>query len=62
MKIISETKLPIYQKLSMAYRTTAASVDMLNLNSLENPQQVSELYPYDALNLLSCMTLDVKNI
>ena len=46
----------------MAYRTTAASVDMLNLNSLENPQQVSELYPYDALNLLSCMTLDVKNI
>ena len=44
----------------MAYRTTAASVDMLN--SLENPQQVSELYPYDALNLLSCMTLDVKNI
>ena len=39
---------------------TAASVEMLN--SLENLQQVSELHPYDALNLMSCKTLDVKNI
>ena len=35
---------------------TVASVEMLN--GLENLQQVSELYLYDALNLLSCMTLD----
>ena len=38
---------------------TAASVEMVN--GLENLQQVSELYLYNALNLLSCMTLDVKN-
>ena len=39
---------------------TAASVEMLN--GLENLQQVSELYLYDALNLLSCITLDVKTL
>ena len=32
------------------------------LTALRNHQQVSELYLYDALNLLSCMTLDVKDI
>ena len=32
------------------------------LTASKNLQQVSELYIYDALNLLSCMTLDVKNI
>ena len=29
---------------------------------LEKLQQVLELHGYDALNLLSCMTLDVENI
>ena len=38
---------------------TAASVEMVN--GLENLQKVSELYLYNALNLLSCMTLDVEN-
>ena len=37
-----------------------ASIEMLT--SLENFQKVSELYRYDALNLLSCMTPDVENI
>ena len=32
------------------------------LNVLENLQKFSELYLYDALNLLSCMTLNGKNI
>ena len=38
----------------------AASIKMLN--GLENLNQVSELYRYLALNLLSCMKLDVENI
>ena len=42
----------------MAHRVTwyltAVSTEMLN--GLENLQQVSELYRYDAFNLLSCMT------
>ena len=65
MKIISEAKLPIYQKSSMAHRATR-HVRLLRqlkcLTASKNLQQVSELYIYDALNLLSCMTLDVKNI
>ena len=40
---------------------TAASLKML-LKALKNFQQVSELYRYDALDLLSCMTVDLKNI
>ena len=40
---------------------TTASIKML-LKALKNFQQVSELYRYDALNLLSCMTVDLKNI
>ena len=40
---------------------TAVSIKML-LKALKNFQQVSELYRYDALNLLSCMTVDLKNI
>ena len=32
------------------------------LTALKNLLQISELYRYDALNLLSYMTLDVKNI
>ena len=35
---------------------TTASIKML-LKALKNFQQVSELYRYDALNLLSCMTI-----
>ena len=65
MKIISEAKLPIYQKSSMAHRATR-HVRLLRqlkcLTASKNLQRVSELYIYDALNLLSCMTLDVKNI
>ena len=38
----------------------ATSIKMLN--GLENLNQVSELYRYLALNLLSCMKLDVENI
>ena len=48
----------------MAHRVTwyltAVSTEMLN--GLENLQQVSELYRYDAFNLLSCMTIEVENI
>ena len=66
MKIISEAKLPIYQKTSMAHRVTwsktVTSIEMLEKSALKNLQQVSELYRYDALSLLSYMTLDVKNI
>ena len=38
----------------------AASIKMLN--SLETRKRISERYQYDALNLLSCMKLDVENI
>ena len=38
---------------------TAASIKIL-LKALKNFQQVSELYRYDALNWLSCMTVDLK--
>ena len=38
----------------------AASIKMLK--RLENLNKVSELYRYLALNLLSCMKLDVENI
>ena len=48
----------------MAHRVTwsktAASIKMLH--GLENLQQVSKLYRYDALNQLSYLTQDVKNI
>ena len=45
----------------MAHRAhTTASIEMLN--GLENLQQDSELYWYDALNLLGCMALAVGNI
>ena len=51
-------------KSSMAHRVTwsktAASVEFLT--TLKNLQQVSALYRYDPLNLLSYMTLDVENI
>ena len=64
MEILLAAKLPIYQKSSMAHRVTwyltAVSTEMLN--GLENLQQVSELYRYDAFNLLSCLTIDVENI
>jgi len=40
---------------------TVESVQMLKCG-LEKLQQVLELHGYDALNLLSCMTLDVENI
>ena len=39
---------------------STASIEMLT--SLENLQKVAELYRYDALNLLSCITPDVENI
>ena len=39
---------------------TVVSVKMLKYG-LENLQQVSKLYGYVSLNLLSCMTLDVEN-
>ena len=35
---------------------------LIRLTVFKNPQQVSELYRYDALNILSQMRLDVKNI
>ena len=38
---------------------TAASIE--TLNDVENLQQVSELYRFDALSLLNYMTLNVKN-
>ena len=48
----------------MAHRATwsktAASIECLT--TLKNLQQVSALYRYDPLNLLSYMTLDVENI
>ena len=48
----------------MAHRVTwskiAASIECLT--TLKNLQQISALYRYDPLNLLSYMTLDVKNI
>ena len=51
-------------KSSMAHRATwsktAASIECLT--TLKNLQQISALYRYDPLNLLSYMTLDVKNI
>ena len=66
MKIISEAKLPIYQKSSMAYRVARhlrLLCQLKYLTALKPHQQLfSELYPYDALNLLSCMTLDANNI
>ena len=40
---------------------TVASVQMLK-DGLEKLQQALELHGYDALNLLSCMTLDVENM
>ena len=40
---------------------TVESVQMLKCD-LEKLQQVLELHGYDALNLLSCITLDVENI
>ena len=50
----------------MAHRVTwsktVTSIEMLEKSALKNLQQVSELYRYDALSLLSYMTLDVKNI
>ena len=39
---------------------TAASIEMLS--GVEKLQQVSQLYQYDALILLSYMKIDVKNI
>ena len=65
MKITSEAKLPIYQKSSVAHRIMwhlRLLHQLKCLTALKNLQQVSELYRYDALNLLSYMTLDVKNI
>ena len=66
MKIISEAKLPIYQKSSMAYRVARhlrLLCQLKYLTALKPHQQLfSELYPYDALNLLSCMTLDANDI
>ena len=65
MKIVSEAKLTIYQKSSKAHRVTR-HLRLLRqlkcLTALENLQQVSELYLYDTLDLMSCTTLDVKNI
>ena len=64
MKILSAAKLPSYQKSSMTHRVTwhltVASTE--RLNGLENLQQVSEFYRYDALNLLCCMTMAVEDI
>lgn len=66
MKITSEAKLPIYQKSSVAYRVTRHLRLLCQLKFLTtlkpHQQQFLELYLYDALNLLSCMTLDAKNI
>ena len=35
---------------------------MKHLTASKDTQKFPELYRYDALSLLSCMTLDVKNI
>ena len=56
MKIVSEAKLPIYQKSSTAHRVTRHLKLLLLLKcltALKNLQQFSELYLYDAPNLLS---------
>ena len=44
----------------VTWSKTAASIECLT--TLKNLQQISALYRYDPLNLLSYMTLDVKNI
>ena len=65
ISIISEEKLPIYQKSSMAYRVTRhlrPLRQLIRLTAVKNLPQFSELYPFDALNLLNCMTLEAKNI
>ena len=65
MEIISEAKLPIYQKSWMAQRATRhlrLLPQLKCLTALKNLQQVSELYLYHALNQLSCTTLDVTNV
>ena len=65
MKLILEAKLPIYQKSSVAHRVTwplRLLRQLKCLTALKNLQQVSELYRYGSFNLLSYMTLDVKNI
>ena len=51
----------------MAHRVTwhlrlLSQLKCFFLTALRNHQQISELYLYDALNLLSCMPLDVKDI
>ena len=50
----------------MAHRATRHLILLCQLKCLTalkpNQQQFSELYLYDALNLLSCMTLDAKSI
>ena len=64
MKIISEAKLPIYQKSSVAHgaRVERGLLRQLKcLTALKSLQQVSELYRCDALNLMSYMTLQEQN-
>ena len=64
MKILSEAKLPIYQKSSVAHGARVER-DLLRqlkcLTALKSLQQVSELYRCDALNLMSYMTLQEQN-
>ena len=65
MEVTSEAKLPIYQKPSMAHRVTwhiRLLRQLKHLTASKDTQKFPELYRYDALSLLSCMTLDVKNI
>ena len=57
--VICHAKRRLFEKVSL--ERCVESVQMLKC-SLEKLQQVLELHGYDALNLLSCMTLDVENI
>ena len=64
IKIISEAKLPIYQKSSVAHgaRVERGLLRQLKcLTALKSLQQVSELYRCEALNLMSYMTLQEQN-
>ena len=66
MKILSEAKLPIYQKSSVAHgarveRGLRLLRQLKCLTALKSLQQVSELYRCDALNLMSYMTLQEQN-
>ena len=67
IKILSKAKLPTYQKSLTAQRVRwhlklLRQLKYLTAQQKEKLQKVSELYRCEALNPLSCMTLDVEDI